>query len=59
MPDSLESRLQAAKEKLTRAAQGCLENRAGAAAEANSAQAEVDAIRALMKAQAGYRERER
>jgi len=53
MHDSLASRLQEAKERLSRAAQACLENRAGAAQEADEAQAEIESIRALMRAQAG------
>ena len=50
MPSSLESRLLAAKQKLTRAAQGCLENRAGAAEAADHAKAEVETVLALMRA---------
>lgn len=50
----LNDRLAEAKRRLSIAAQGCLQNRPGAAEEANAARAEVDALLALMKAQAGH-----
>lgn len=49
---NLENRLAEAKRRLSQAAQHCLENKPGAAEEANEAQAEVNAILALLKAQA-------
>jgi len=41
---NLPQRLAEAKERLSQAAQGCLENRPGAAERADAAQAEVDAL---------------
>lgn len=49
----LQTRLIEAKERLSRAAQACLENRAGAAEQANAAQAEVTTLLALQRAQGG------
>jgi len=48
--DALENRLADAKKRLSEAAAACLENRPGAADEADAAQADVQAALALQRA---------
>lgn len=53
LSDALQVQLRAAKAKLSAAAQDCLSGKPGAPEAANQAQAEVTALLAMQRAQAG------